>query len=72
MARIAIAALLAVLVVGVLWIAGEMHVGICQHAGKINCTVLPWSGDRGTPRVDWGRGSSGGITGLPVERRLPA
>jgi len=58
--KLALAALLAVLVVGVLWIAGEMHVRNCQQAGKINCTVLPWSGDdRGSPRVDWSSGFPG-------------
>jgi hypothetical protein len=42
--RVAIVVLVAVLVVGVLWLAGEQHVNNCQSAGKRGCSVLPWSG----------------------------
>jgi hypothetical protein len=31
--------------VGVAWVGGgEQHVENCQHAGKLGCSVLPWSG----------------------------
>jgi hypothetical protein len=28
----------------VLWLAGEQHRSNCQDAGKVGCSVLPWSG----------------------------
>jgi len=70
MRRAFVIALLGVVALGVLWVAGEMHVRNCQHAGKINCTVLPWSGDKaGSPRVDWGGGD---VSGLPSNDGFPA
>jgi len=83
--RVALIAVVAAGVIGVLWVAGELHVRNCQQAGKINCTVLPWSGDKaGSPRVDWsgageyrdggvgdyGDGGSG-LSGLPAGDGFP-
>jgi hypothetical protein len=46
--------MVAVVAVVVLWKVGESHKRSCVREGRVNCSVLPWSGD--LP----GTGASGG------------
>lgn len=40
---------IALVVVVALWRLGEAHKATCLREGRLNCSVLPWSGDaRGT------------------------
>jgi len=50
----------------VLWRVGEAHKQACIRAGKVNCSVLPWSGD--APGAGAGGGGGGviqGVDGVP-------
>jgi hypothetical protein len=45
---------IALVVVVALWRLGEAHKATCIRQGKLDCSVLPWSGDPG------GTGANGG------------
>lgn len=46
-ATLATAALLAS--VGVLWLAGEQRAENCIRAGKVECSAMPWTGEKPPP-----------------------
>jgi hypothetical protein len=50
-----IAAVTLLLLLGVLWNAGEAHRKNCVQAKRINCSVLPWqSGEKRPAPTGWG------------------
>lgn len=61
---------LAVVVVALLWIGGELHRDNCIRSGNTGCSVVPWDSGSSPPAVEQGNLTPRGCQELRIDNAL--